>query len=55
MNQDGTRLIFWLDLLVLVVALALFILHQWDFLIALLIGLAIMNYFDHWWQRHHAR
>jgi F0F1-type ATP synthase assembly protein I len=51
MNSDGTRLIFWLDLLVLLIAVILFILHQWDWLVALVIGLVIMNYFDHIAQR----
>lgn len=51
MNRDGTRLIFWLDILVLLTAVILFILHQWDWLVALVIGLVIMNYFDHVLQR----
>jgi hypothetical protein len=50
--QDGTRLIFWVDLLVLLVLAGLVMARQWDWVIALFVGLVIMNYFDRWWSRH---
>ncbi len=46
MKLDGTRTIFWLDLLVLLVASGLVALHKWDLFVALIIGLIITNYFD---------
>ena len=46
MKSNGTRTIFWLDLLILLVAASLVALHKWDLLVALIIGLIIMNYFD---------
>jgi len=49
--RDGTRLIFWLDIAVLLVLALLVIAGQWDFVIALFVGLIIMNYFDRWWSR----
>lgn len=48
---DGTRLIFWLDVLILLVTAFLVMAQQWDFVIALLIALAVMNYFDRWISR----
>jgi hypothetical protein len=51
--QNGTRLIFWLDLFVLLTIAALVIAGQWDFVIALFIALIFMNYFDSWWSRRH--
>ena len=53
--QDGTRLIFWLDLAVLLVMAILVIAGQWDFVLALFIGLLFMNYFDGWWNRRNPR
>ena len=50
--KDGTRLIFWLDLIILLVVSGLAVAGQWDFVLALVVGLAVMNYFDRWWQRH---
>lgn len=48
---DGTRLVFWVDMLVLVVLAVLMIARQWDWVIALFVALIIMNYFDRWWSR----
>jgi hypothetical protein len=53
MNSDGTRLIFWLDILVLLVGAILVALHQWDWVLALVIGLVMMNYFDRVARRRH--
>lgn len=50
--KDGTRLIFWLDIGILLILSALILAGQWDFVIALFIALIIMNYFDSWWRRH---
>jgi len=49
--QDGTRLIFWLDVLILIVVVFLVLAQQWDFVIALFVALVVMNYFDHWASR----
>jgi hypothetical protein len=49
---DGTRIVFWVDLLVLLVLAILVVARQWDWVIALFIALVIMNYFDRWWSRH---
>lgn len=46
--QDGTRLIFWIDVVVLLILTALILLGQWDFVVALFIALVILNYFDRW-------
>jgi len=51
MLKDGTRLIFWIDIVVLLVLAALILAGQWDFVIALFVALIIMNYFDNWWSR----
>jgi hypothetical protein len=51
--QDGTRLIFWLDLVVLLLIAVLVIAGQWDFVVALFVALVFMNYFDGWWGRRH--
>ena len=48
---NETRLIFWLDLVVLLVVAGLVIAGQWDFVLALFIALIFMNYFDGWWNR----
>lgn len=48
---NETRLIFWLDLVVLLVIAGLVIAGQWDFVLALFIALIFMNYFDGWWNR----
>jgi len=53
--RDGTRLIFWLDLIILLVASGLALAHQWDFVVALLIGLVVLNYFDRWRERRQGR
>ncbi|NLX35730.1 MAG: hypothetical protein GXY68_03465 [Chloroflexi bacterium] len=49
--RDGTRLIFWLDVLILIVITLLVLAQQWDMVIALFIALVVMNYFDHWASR----
>jgi len=46
--KDGTRLIFWIDILVLFVIMFLVLSGQWDYVIAAFIALAILNYFDRW-------
>jgi hypothetical protein len=51
MLQDGTRLIFWIDLVVLLVLTVLVLAGQWDFVIALFVALLILNYFDRWWSK----
>jgi len=48
---DGTRLIFWIDMVVLIVVALLVLAGQWDFVIALFVGLLVLNYFDHWASR----
>ncbi|HHX43028.1 MAG TPA: hypothetical protein GX714_03430 [Chloroflexi bacterium] len=45
---DGTRLIFWIDVVVLLVLAILVVAGQWDWVIALFIALAFLNYFDRW-------
>ena len=52
MLPDGTRLIFWIDLAILLIVSALVLAGQWDFVIALFIALIILNYFDRWWGHH---
>jgi hypothetical protein len=49
--QDGTRLIFWIDMLILLLIMFLVLGGQWDFVIALFIALLILNYFDQWRSR----
>jgi len=49
--KDGTRLIFWIDIVVLLALAALILAGQWDFVIALFLALVIMNYFDRWSRR----
>ena len=51
MLNDGTRLIFWIDLAVLLILTGLVIWGQWDFVIAIFVALIILNYFDRWWTR----
>lgn len=46
--QDGTRLIFWIDVVILLVVALLVLLGQWDFVVALFIALVLLNYFDRW-------
>jgi hypothetical protein len=45
---DGTRLIFWLDILILITIVILVILGKWDWVIAVVIGMVVVNYFDRW-------
>ncbi len=45
---DGTRLIFWVDLVVLIVLAMLVATGQWDWVIALFVALTFLNYFDRW-------
>lgn len=51
MKTDGTRVIFWIDVAVLVALAFLLVTRKWDYIIALVIALVILNYFDHWWGR----
>ncbi|HHX65367.1 MAG TPA: hypothetical protein GX702_10810 [Chloroflexi bacterium] len=51
--KDGTRFIFWLDLSILLIVAGLVLARQWDFVLALFIGLIILNYFDRWRSRRH--
>ena len=46
--KDRTRLIFWIDIGVLLILAALILAGQWDFVIALFVALVILNYFDRW-------
>lgn len=50
---DGTRLIFWVDIVVLIVLAILVVAGQWDWVIALFVGLAFLNYFDRWREKRH--
>jgi len=45
---DGTRLIFWVDVLILIVLAMLVAAGQWDWVIALFVALTFLNYFDRW-------
>jgi hypothetical protein len=42
-RSDGTRLIFWLNLLVVLVLIVLLALGQWDFLLAGVIAFLLLN------------
>jgi hypothetical protein len=53
--NDGTRLIFWIDLAVLLILTVLILMGQWDFVIALFIALLLVNYFDGWFSRRQPR
>jgi len=46
MLRDGTRLIFWVDLGILLIIALLVLMGQWDYVIALGIGLIILNLTD---------
>ena len=46
--KNGTRLIFWIDVAVLLILCVLILMGQWDFVIALFVALVILNYFDRW-------
>jgi hypothetical protein len=48
---DGTRLIFWLDIVVLCLLTFLILRGQWDYVIALFLALIVLNYFDHFLNR----
>lgn len=50
--EEGTRLIFWIDMAVLCATAILVLTGQWDFVVALMIGLIVLNYFDRWHSRH---
>jgi len=50
--RDGTRLIFWIDILIFFVLAGLTLAGQWDWVIAVFVGLVVMNYFDRWWAHH---
>lgn len=49
--RDGTRLIFWLDLIILLVVTMLALAGQWDYVIAVAIGMLVLNLFDFWRDR----
>ena len=49
--KDGTRPIFWLDVALVLVVAILVLMRQWDYVVALLIGLLVMNYFGPWRRR----
>jgi membrane protein implicated in regulation of membrane protease activity len=51
--NDGTRLIFWVDIIILLILTLLILAGQWDFVIALFVALLLLNYFDRWWSRRH--
>jgi membrane protein implicated in regulation of membrane protease activity len=53
--NDGTRLIFWIDLAILLILTVLILMGQWDFVIALFIALLLLNYFDRWFSRRQPR
>jgi len=53
--KDGTRLIFWIDIAILLVVAGLVLAGQWDYVIALFIALIILNYFDHWRDQRHSK
>ncbi len=46
--RDGTRLIFWLDLAILLVVSMLALAGQWDYVIAIVIAMLVLNLFDFW-------
>ncbi|MGI6381122.1 MAG: hypothetical protein ACOX2R_10220 [Anaerolineae bacterium] len=46
--QDRTRLIFWIDMAVLCTVAILVLVGQWDYVVALMVGLVVLNYFDRW-------
>ncbi len=43
MNVDGTRVIFWLDVVVLLVGFFMALRGKWDFVLAMAIALVLMN------------
>ena len=45
---DGTRRIFWLDILVLVWMVILAALGKWEWVLVLFIGLLVVNGFSRW-------
>lgn len=49
--RDGTRLIFWIDMLILLIVTLLVIAGKWDYVVALVIALVVLNYFDRWRSR----
>ena len=49
--RDSPRLLFWLDMLLLLLIMGLVLAGKWDYVIAVVIGLIVMNYFDHWRSR----
>jgi hypothetical protein len=50
-SGDRTRVIFWVDMLVLLVLTALLLMGQWDWVLALFLALVVLNFFDRWWER----
>ena len=53
--KDGTRLIFWIDIAILLILSVLILMGQWDFVIALFVALVILNYFDRWRSRRQSK
>jgi hypothetical protein len=45
---DGTRLIFWIDIIVLFVLAGLILAGKWDYVIAFFLSLVVLNFFDQW-------
>jgi len=43
--------IFWIDMAVLCTVAILVMAGQWDFVVALMVGLVVLNYFDRWHSR----
>jgi hypothetical protein len=52
---DGTRVIFWVDIAILIIVCALVLAGQWDYVIALFVALIALNFFDQWRSRHRSR
>jgi chromate transport protein ChrA len=53
--QDGTRVIFWIDIAILLIVAVLVLAGQWDYVIALFVALIALNFFDQWRSRWRPR
>lgn len=49
--ENGTRVIFWIDIAILLVVTILVLAGQWDYVIALFVALLALNFFDQWRSR----
>ncbi|MCD6303318.1 MAG: hypothetical protein J7M15_07350 [Anaerolineae bacterium] len=49
--RNEPRVIFWIDMAVLCTVAILVMAGQWDFVVALMVGLVVLNYFDRWHSR----